>query len=106
MPASIRLPEEMCIRDSLRLTPALERGLEELADSPLAGVVASRFMGRIVAEVVQANQAVASRVPGLGPLVSFGTSTASRLKGAADKQFESLLGDTVGKGGTLSLIHI
>lgn len=98
-----RAQVEALLTAVLRLTPALERGLEELADSPLAGVVASRFMGRIVAEVVQANQAVASRVPGLGPLVSFGTSTASRLKGAADKQFESLLGDTVGKGGTYAV---
>ncbi|HNV16089.1 MAG TPA: hypothetical protein PKL63_15640, partial [Dermatophilaceae bacterium] len=87
----------------LELTPALERALERLTGSPLVGVVASRFMGRIASEVIQANQAVASKVPGLGPLVSFGTSTASRLRGAADRQFEGLIGDAVGKGGTFAV---
>lgn len=90
--------------DRLRqLTPAVEQALDRLADSPLVGTVASRFMGRIVGEVLAANQAVAAKVPGLGPLMSFGTSTASRLRGAADKQFDALLGDTVGKGGTYAV---
>lgn len=87
----------------LELTPAVERALEQLTDSPLVGVVASRFMGRIAAEVISANQAVASKVPGLGPLVSFGTSAASRLRGAADRQFEGLIDDAVGKGGTFAV---
>jgi hypothetical protein len=56
-------------------------------------------MGRIVGEVLQANKAVTDRVPGLGTLMSFGTSTAAKVVGAADRQFEGLLGDTVGKGG-------
>ena len=98
-----RAQVDALVTQALALTPAIERVLDRLAESPLVGVVASRFMGRIVAEVVQANQAVASRVPGLGPLVSFGTSTASRLKGAADKQFEAIIGDTVGKGGTYAV---
>ena len=87
----------------LGLTPVLERRLERLTDSPLVGTMASRFMGRIVGEVVQANQAVADKVPGLGSLVSFGTSTASRVMGAAEKQFDGLIGDTVGKGGTFAV---
>ena len=90
---------EVLVTSVLELTPALER----LTGSPLVGVVASRFMGRIASEVIQANQAVASKVPGLGPLVSFGTSTASRLRGAADRQFEGLIGDAVGKGGTFAV---
>jgi hypothetical protein len=98
-----RAQVDALVTQAWQLTPAMERALDTFAESPLVGVVASRFMGRIVAEVVQANQAVASRVPGLGPLVSFGTSTASRLKGAADKQFEAIIGDTVGKGGTYAV---
>ncbi|MCD4525928.1 hypothetical protein [Nocardioides sp. cx-173] len=87
----------------LALTPALERGLARLTASPLVGTMASRFMGRIVGEVLQANKAVADKVPGLGSLMSFGTSAASRMMGAADKQFEGLIGDTVGKGGSFAV---
>lgn len=87
----------------LALAPALERGLERLTDSPLVGTMASQFMGRIVGEVLAANKAVADRVPGLGSLMSLGTTAASRMMGAADKQLEGLLGDTVGKGGTFAV---
>lgn len=94
---------EVLVDRLLALTPALERGLDHLTQSPLVGTVASRFMGRVVGEVVQANQAVADKVPGLGSLMSLGTSAASRMMGAADKQLEGLLGETVGKGGTFAV---
>jgi hypothetical protein len=87
----------------LTFVPVLERVLERLVASPLVGTTASRFMGRIVGEVLQANKAVADRVPGLGSLMSFGTSAASKVMGAADRQFEGLIGDTVGKGGTFAV---
>lgn len=87
----------------LALTPLLERALDRVSDSPLVATVATRFMGRIVGEVLQANQAVAGKVPGLGSLMSFGTSAASKMMGAADKQFEALLGGTVGKGSTFAV---
>lgn len=87
----------------LELVPVVERVLDRLVASPLVGTTASRFMGRIVGEVLQANKAVADRVPGLGSLMSFGTSAASKVMGAADRQFEGLLGDTVGKGGAFAV---
>lgn len=87
----------------LALSPVLERALSQLADSPLIGTVATRFMGRIVGEVLQANKAVADKVPGLGTLMSFGTSTAAKVVGAADRQFEGILGDTVGKSGAFAV---
>jgi hypothetical protein len=87
----------------LALHPVLERLVEASADVPLVGTTASRFMGRIVSEVAQANRAVAERVPGLGSLMSFGTSAASRVMGAADRQFEGLIGDTLGKGGAFAV---
>jgi hypothetical protein len=87
----------------LGLNPVLERALERLTDSPMVGTMASRFMARIVGEVLQANKAVAGKVPGLGSLMSFGTSAASKVMGAADKQFEGLIGDTVGRGGTFAV---
>ncbi len=94
---------EVLLDELLALHPVLERALERLTDTPLVGTMASRFMGRIVGEVLQANKAVADKVPGLGSLMSFGTSAASKVMGAADKQFEGLIGDTMGKGGTFAV---
>jgi len=94
---------EAVLDAALTLVPVLERMLERLVASPLVGTTASRFMGRIVGEVLQANKAVADRVPGLGSLVSLGTSAASRMVGAADRQLEGLIGDTVGKGGAFAV---
>ena len=94
---------EALLDELLALTPVLERALERLVSSPLVGTMASRFMGRIVGEVLQANKAVTDKVPGLGSLMSFGTSAASKVMGAADKQFEGLIGDTVGKGSTFAV---
>ena len=87
----------------LALNPVLGRALERLSEIPLVGTMASRFMGRIVGEVLQANQAVANRVPGLGSLMSFGTGAASKVVGAADKPFEALVGVSVGKGGAFAV---
>ena len=94
---------EVLLDELLALNPLLERALERLTASPLVGTIATRFVSRIVGEVLQANKAVADKVPGLGALMSFGTSAASKVVGAADKQLEGLLGDTVGKGGTLAV---
>jgi hypothetical protein len=94
---------EAVLDELLGLTPVLERALERLTESALVGTVASRFMGRIVGEVLQANKAITDKVPGLGSLMSFGTSAASKVMGAADKQFEGLIGDTMGKGGTFAV---
>ena len=87
----------------LALHPVLERVGESLADVALVGTTASRFMGRIVGEVVHANQAVADKVPGLGSLMSMGTNAATRMMGAADRQFEGLIGDTLGRGGAFAV---
>lgn len=94
---------EAVLDSALALHPLVERVGERLVDVPLVGTTAARFMSRIVGEVVQANKAVAGKVPGLGPLVSFGTSAASKMVGAADRQLEGLLGDTMDKGGAFAV---
>jgi len=94
---------EALLDELLALNPVLERALERLVASPLVATMASRFMGRIVGEVLQANKAVTDKVPGLGSLMSFGTNAASKVMGAADKQFEGLIADSVGKGGTFAV---
>ena len=94
---------EAVLDELLALHPLLARALDRLTESPLVGTMASRFMGRVVGEALQANKAVADKVPGFGSLMSFGTSAASRVMGAADKQFEGLIGGAVGKGGAFAV---
>lgn len=81
----------------------LERLLDDLTRSPLVSALASRFVGRIVNDVVQMNQAVADKIPGVGSLVSFGTSAAGKMLGAADKSLQQVLGDTAGKGAAFAM---
>lgn len=97
---------ERLLDEALELTPALERALERLTASPLVGATATRFMGRVVGEVLATNQAVADKVPGLGSLMSLGTRAAGGMVGAADKQLGGLLADTAGKGGTLAVTRL
>jgi len=99
----VREQVETLVDEVLALSGVAERALERLTVSPLVGTVASRFMGRIVGEVLQANRAVAGKVPGLGSLMDFGTNAASKVIGAADKQFEALIGDTAGKGAQFAV---
>lgn len=98
-----RAQVERLVDEVVALHPLLEQRLDRLAEAPSVGVVASRFMGRIVGEVIEANKAVAGKVPGLGSLVSLGTGAATRIVGAADKQLDGLLGDAAGRGGTLAV---
>jgi hypothetical protein len=94
---------EALVDEVMGATHLAKDALDQLAESPLVATVASRFVGRLVGEVLQANQAVADKIPGLGSLMSLGTSAASRVMGAADKQFEALLGDTAGKSATFAV---
>lgn len=85
----------------------LARFLDKVAESPLAASVASRFVTRIVGDVLATNRAVAEKIPGVGSLVSLGSSVAGNvargMAGAADKQLDALLGDTAGKGATFAM---
>lgn len=87
----------------LGMTDLAERFLDDLTESPLLAALASRFVGRIVNDVVAMNQAVADKIPGLGSLVSFGTGAAGKVLGAADKGFQQVLGDTAGKGAAFAM---
>jgi hypothetical protein len=94
---------EAIVTEVLGASKLAHRALDELAESPLVAAVASRFVSRLVGEVLSANKAVADKIPGMGSLVSLGTSAASRVKGAADKQFEGLLGATAGRSATFAV---
>lgn len=90
---------ESLVAEVLGMTDVAEKFLDQIAESPLVASLASRFVGRIVGDMVQANQAMADKIPGLGSLVSFGTSAAGKVVGAAG----DVLGDTAGKGATFAM---
>lgn len=82
----------------LALTPVIEELLDDLTRSPLTATLASRFVGRIVNDVVAGNRAMAEKIPGIGSLVSFGSKAAGRAIGTAGEQLEAVFGDTAAKG--------
>ena len=84
-------------------TDVLAAALDDLTRSPMVTSLASRFVTRIVADVVQTNRAMAEKIPGVGSLVSFGASAAGKVVGAADKQLEAVLGDTAAKGAAFAM---
>lgn len=98
-----RAQVEAAVDHALGFTPALERALDSLSDSPMVGTVASRFVSRIVVDVLQANRSVAEKIPGVGSIMSLGTNAASKVIGVADKPLQQLVGDTTGKGAAFAL---
>lgn len=94
---------ESLATEVLGMTDLVEQVLDQLTESPLVAATASRFVGRIVNDVVQMNQAVADKIPGVGSLMSFGTKAAGSVLGAADKGLQQVLGDTAGKGATFAM---
>lgn len=87
----------------LARTDELEALLDDLTRSPEAAGLAATFLTLVVAEVVQANRAVAEKIPGVGSLVSFGASAAGKVMGVADRQVEQLVGGTAGKGAVIAM---
>lgn len=79
---------------ALARTDGLRAALDDLSRSPAVAAVVTRFMTRVVAEVVQTNRAVAEKVPGLGSLFTLGAGAAGRVAGAT--QLDALLGGAVG----------
>jgi hypothetical protein len=90
---------ESLVTEVLGMTDLAENFLDQLTESPLVATLASRFVGRIINDFVAANKAMADKIPGLGSLVSFGTSAAGKVVGAAG----DVLGDTAGKGAAFAL---
>lgn len=110
-PAESFTPAEVIDRENVeRLTDEvlgaadlIESFLDDLTRSPLVATVASRFVARVVNDVVASNRAVAEKIPGVGSLVSLGAKSAGRVISAADKQIEQVLGDTAAKGAAFAM---
>ncbi|GED99328.1 hypothetical protein [Gordonia crocea] len=89
--------------EALGLTPLVEKVLDDLTHSPMTAAIASRFVGRIVNDVVAGNRAMAEKIPGVGSLVSFGTKAAGKAIGKTGEQFEAFFGDTAAKGAEFAM---
>ena len=110
-PSSPVVPAELVDREqvaelvdaALTMRPLVGQALDRLTESPQAGSLAARFVTRLVVDVLEANRTMAKKIPGVGSIVSFGTSAATRMVGVADKQVQALLGDATGKGTAMAV---
>jgi hypothetical protein len=91
-----REPVGALVAKLLSMDTLHERALQRMTESPLVAVVAARFVTIIIADFVQQNRARAERLPGMGSLLSMGTSAASKVRSAT--RLDDLLGDAAGKG--------
>lgn len=82
----------------LAMRPLVAQLLDQMAMSPGVGTLAQRFVTQLVMEALEANKALTKKIPGVRSVVSLGTSAATKMVGAVDKQAQSLFGDTPGKG--------
>ncbi len=94
---------EALVTEILGLHPVVEQALDRVTDSPMVGTLASRFITRIVSDVLQANRSVAEKIPGMGSMMNLGTSAASKVIGAADKPLQQLVGDPANRGAAFAV---
>ncbi|GAB4012431.1 hypothetical protein [Nocardioides ultimimeridianus] len=107
--SSYRLSEVVAREDVERITDealahtdVVRRLLDDVSASPLAAGLASRFVGRLVNEMLQSNRAVAEKVPGVGALMALGLGAAGAVAGAASGSIDAVLGDVTAKGAALA----
>ncbi|MBL1078021.1 hypothetical protein JK358_26810 [Nocardia sp. 2] len=100
-----REPVEQLLEKIFGMHQAQERILERLTDSPLVATVASKFVDHLINDFMETNKQLAGKIPGVGSLVSLGTSAAKQARKAAEKAAGegSFLGEMAGKGAAFAL---
>ncbi|MEU0542071.1 hypothetical protein ABZ319_19595 [Nocardia sp. NPDC005978] len=100
-----REPVEQLLEKIFAMHQAQERILERLTESPLVATVASKFVDKLISDFMESNRQMANKIPGLGSLVSFGTSAAKSAAKAAEKATGdgTFLGEMAGKGAQFAL---
>ncbi len=99
-----REPLEALLEKVLGMHQAQERILERLTESPLTATVATKFVDKLVDDIMESNQRMASKIPGVGSLVSLGTSAAKSARRAAEKAADgTFIGEMAGKGAQYAL---
>ena len=86
-----RDPVDALVAHVIGMRRLQDRALDRFSESPLVGVVASRFVTTILSDFVAQNRQRAEKLPGMGSLLSLGQSAASRMPG------KNLLGDAAGR---------
>lgn len=76
-----------------------DRALDRLTESPLVAAAVSRYVNKIVADFVDENRQRAEKVPGVGSLISLGTSAAKKARSVS----EPFVGDVAGKSAQFAL---
>jgi hypothetical protein len=84
----------------LAMTRPRDRAMDRMAESPLVGAVAARFLTTIAGDFLQQNRQLAEKVPGVSSLFSLGLGAASKVRSAT---IDQLLGDATGKGGQFAV---
>ncbi|MBF6450812.1 hypothetical protein IU429_24360 [Nocardia elegans] len=99
-----REPVEALLEKMFGMHQAQERLLERLTESPLVATAASKFVDKLIDDFMESNRQMASKVPGVGSLVSFGTNAAKSARKAAEKASSgTFIGDMAGKGAMFAL---
>lgn len=76
-----------------------DRFLDRIAESPAVAEVATRFVSRIISDVIAQNRAFAQRLPGMSSLLSLGAGAASAVRNPIDQ----LLGDAAGRSAQFAM---
>ncbi|MGI8678867.1 MAG: hypothetical protein ACR2LX_09305 [Jatrophihabitans sp.] len=71
-----------------------DQAMDRMLDSPAVGQVATRFVGKIVADFVQENRQRVEKLPGAKSLMSIGLGAASKVRNATQDTF---IGDAAGR---------
>ena len=99
-----REPVEALLEKIFGMHQAQERIFERLTESPLVATVASKFVDKLIDDIMESNRQMASKIPGVGSLVSFGTSAAKSARKAAEKATDgTFIGEMAGKGAQYAL---
>lgn len=100
-----REPVEQLLEKIFGMHQAQERILERLTESPLIATVASKFVDKLISDFMESNRQMAGKIPGVGSLVSLGTSAAKQARKAAERATGegSFLGEMAGKGAQFAL---
>jgi len=99
-----REPVEALLEKIFGMHQAQERILERLTESPLIATVASKFVDKLINDFMESNRQMASKIPGVGSLVSLGTSAAKSARKAAEKAADgTFIGEIAGKGAQYAL---
>ncbi|MEO6884902.1 MAG: hypothetical protein ABI232_01265 [Jatrophihabitantaceae bacterium] len=98
-----REPIEALVTKVLSMHRTHDRALERMGESPLIASLMSTFVTKIVADFLQQNRQRAEKLPGMGSLLSLGSSVASKAKGVTDRHLDQFLGDAMGKGAQYTM---